>query len=232
MSNFEISGGKIKDLFCHYTYREEISEGIFNTGSIKSELPIHDDLRNAFQALKPHFPFLLEYMKVNDELEIREAAETIPPTNFLNLPEDLDLYFIESLFYDHEDDSIIIKGKRVLAIGVIPFETPSIGLTGYYVFKKALRVHVNLLLSEIEAYHGGKRAPIMVQGDLFPEAEIVEMDQNLLDGATEETPEQLEERIQREIEEGKRNADGSIKKKGRGRKKKEKTEDELNAIED
>jgi hypothetical protein len=146
-------------LFLSYEYDQKDTE-VFNTIKTQSDAPIHDDLRNAFRALTPHFALICEEIKDKDLIE--SAIES--PEEYFGFRDDikhLDFisYRVHGFTLSKNEEGIIISGAKQLATGnEINFTTPRVKFDSDYEFGSALFDAVENLKSEILQYMSGKQA--------------------------------------------------------------------------
>lgn len=105
-----IKSAEIKNsLFLKYSF-EQKTPNCKNSGSLTSDQPIHDDLRNAFRALIPHFVHICE--EITDEALVDES--------FFKYR----VYAI-TLKGKDEAEQIVLTGSKKLSTGKsIPLSTP------------------------------------------------------------------------------------------------------------
>lgn len=161
-------------IFLSYDY--EIKDSTANnTSTTKSDAPIHDDLRNAFKALIPHFAFICE--EITNENLIEDCIKT--PEDYLTdresskHPELLNFYVHEfSLSGKGDGEKVRLTGSKQLKdFESISFSTPDILLeSSKYPFIENLADTVDLLKREVMAYMEGKQAP-KAQLEMFSEEE-------------------------------------------------------------
>ena len=146
-------------IFLAYEYNIQ-ENNVSNKNKTQSTAPIHDDLRNAFKKLIPHFILLTEEM-----------------------PEDIEnKYQVTSFALGGSEDNqtITISGYKVLTNDrVVSFSSPSQKLyedrLDGYKFSEELREALEHLVSEVQEYMDGKQAPKTNVGTFdFPEDEEIE----------------------------------------------------------
>lgn len=146
-------------LFLSFEYDQQDTD-VNNSIKTSSDAPIHDDLRNAFRALTPHFVFVCDEIK-NEEL-IQSAIKT--PEDYFGFRDDIKHedfinYRVFGFALSKNEESITISGAKQLGIGSeICFTTPKIKLDGIYQFGSDLSVTVELLKDEVLQYMSGKQA--------------------------------------------------------------------------
>ena len=145
-------------IFLAYEYNIQ-ENNVSNKNNTQSTAPIHDDLRNAFKKLIPHFILLTEEMPEDKMKGIIE--------NNLQLPEDIENKYQVSSFAlggSEDNQTIIISGHKVLSNDrIVSFSSPSqkiydSNIEGYK-FTDELREALEYLISEVQEYMDGKQAP-------------------------------------------------------------------------
>ncbi|MGB3452919.1 MAG: hypothetical protein WBA59_03715 [Moheibacter sp.] len=150
----KIKKAKIKNhLFLQYECRQTV-DGVTNDINTSSDAPIHEDLKNAFLNLVPHFAFLA------DEFPEKQMKK------FINgqLSEDDEVFRkfkVGSFIMGGNGDSegVTISGSKEVEMGVISFSTPFIKYDGDYQFIVELIGAMEILEKEVKGYIEGKRAP-------------------------------------------------------------------------
>lgn len=167
--NMEILGAQLKgDLFCHYSFRQTIGKDVHDSGKIKSERVIHEDLRAAFAAITIHMPLILEDLKPGDVADINSDVSG-QETN--DKARDMIARFrLTEFVIDLEQGSVQLIGTKSLDLGTLPVQTPFVKWDGDYLYALDLRVAVDKAISEVLLYIDGKCAPQLEQGDLFGDA--------------------------------------------------------------
>lgn len=146
-------------LFLSYEYDQKDTD-VNNTIKTQSDAPIHDDLRDAFRALTPHFVFVCEEIK--DEALVQAAIDT--PEDYFGFRdeikhEDFISYRVFGFTLSKNEEGIVISGAKQLAIGSeIAFTTPRVKFDSDYKFSSALLQSVEVLKSEVLEYMSGKQA--------------------------------------------------------------------------
>lgn len=153
----EIRAGSIKkDIFCHFAYDHNLAPTITNEIEVKSEIPVHDDMRIAFKQLAPHLAMIfggLTLEEVNDiDMEDQEDENLIRLRKF-----EVSSFYLDK--YD-ELEAVILIGTEELPTGIAFLTTPAIQfVNSKYEHAAALRASIDDALFEIEEYlHGRKRA--------------------------------------------------------------------------
>lgn len=164
----KITAGKLKgDLFCHYAFRQQIGEDMQDSGKIQSERPIHDDLRNQFNALTFHMPVLFQYLKPEDILDPEKEEKTIRD----EARDIIKLFRVTEFILDLDENMVSLVGTMALDLGAAQITTPFVSLEGPYHYALELRTTIEDLCQEIKEYIAGKQAPRFVQTDLFNDDE-------------------------------------------------------------
>lgn len=175
MSNIRIVSGTLRGLFCTFKYEHEVQPETTDVVTIKSGLPVHEDLKAAFKALNPHLAVICEEVEANDVPDIENIPEISGEEGSVNDPiaEMLSRFAVASFTISGtgENESITLSGSKRLSTGdTVSLTTPSIELEGtQYQFVNELRIAIDNVVSEIEEYKNGKRAPIVVQTEMFAE---------------------------------------------------------------
>ncbi len=168
----EIKGAALKDMFCNYSYDHTVAANIINSVSIKSEVPVHDDLINAFNNLNGHLVVICE--EIEDADAYGSLEEMISDNDH---SEKFKKYSVTSFKMEGEEESpaVTLSGTKRLTTGKhIKLETPKINLDQEYLFASELSIAIADVIDEVERYMTGKRAPDRQQ-ELFPqEAEFEE----------------------------------------------------------
>lgn len=159
-----IKSAEIKSsMFLKYSF-EQTTDTSKNSGSLTSDQPIHDDLRNAFRSLIPHFAFICE--EVTDEKLVKKAIDN--PEDYLEDIENAkDPSFFKYRVYGvtikgkEEAEQLIINGSKKLNNGKsFGFSTPEFFvISSDYKFNDELQDVFEILKREIIAYIDGKQAP-------------------------------------------------------------------------
>lgn len=166
MSKIEIVGAKLVGaLFCHYKFREDIGKGRHDVVTIKSERPIHDDLRDRFRALIPHMPVIMEDILPGDIEDMNSDINGFTTSDAVK--EIIAKFTVTEFEIDPESGKASLVGTKSLALGNISIETMNIPFEGKYHYGLELRFHIDQLIREVEEYRAGKQAPEAVQTDMF-----------------------------------------------------------------
>ncbi|WP_445454077.1 hypothetical protein [Flavobacterium sp. 25HG05S-40] len=150
-------------LFLSYEFEQKDID-VNNTIKTTSDAPIHDDLRNAFRALIPHFAFVTE--EVTD-LNLVESAVEAPESYVEDREHSASEVFFKFYVSDFSIDNkkglniVTLSGNKMLESGdVVSFTAPAIDLDGgKYQFKAQLSDLMERLKVEVLAYMQGKQAP-------------------------------------------------------------------------
>lgn len=164
-------------LFLSYSF-DQIDSDVKNRINTSSDAPIHDDLKNAFRKLIPHFAFMSEEIK--DEKLIKNAFKN-PEAFLLNRDESKDQTFFKFRCHQFEInekdgyEKITISGAKQLEnLNEIYFSVPPIGLgDDSYQYHRELQNTVEELKTEVAAYMQGKSAP-KAQTEMFDEDDFGE----------------------------------------------------------
>ena len=156
-------------LFLKYGYDHYVNSTKFTHNS-SGDAPIHDDLREAFANLIPHFAFICEEIS---ESVCRESINDIAKGVIQDSETDhLRKYDVSGFTLGKDSEGVTISGNKKLESGKsININTPFIKWDDVdYPFMQELIQTVDLLKSEVYEYIEGKRAPIKHQTiDMFEE---------------------------------------------------------------
>jgi len=154
-------------LFLDYAFERQDGE-IKNTIVTKSDAPIHEDLRNAFRALIPHFCFISE--QIRDEKLVSQCIDNI--SDYIGdrdsvISEDFLKYNVSSFAMSKSGEGVTITGSRQLdTFEEIGWSTPLIKFESEYKFASALEMAIETLKEEVQHYMSGKQAA-KAQLDMF-----------------------------------------------------------------
>lgn len=166
----EILGAKmVGGLFCHYKFQKALGKDTYDSGTIKSGRPMHDDLKACFSALTIHMPLIMQDLKPGDVEDINSfvsGQETTDDAAVL-----IEKFSVHEIVVDLEKQAASIIGTKSLDLGILHIATPFIRSEGDYHFALEFRVAVDKLRQEVVEYINGKQAPAYEQGDLFPDGE-------------------------------------------------------------
>ena len=155
--------GIVSSLFLSYDF-EQTDLNAKHNNKTTSDAPIHDDLRQAFRALIPHFVFMCE--EINDEKIIADAIEN--PEDYLKDEESSKYpaflkYYVSEFTLQGKGDATKLKifgSKRLEDFKSISWTAPEIFLdNSKYKFHSELLDAVDVLKAEVIAYMEGKQAP-------------------------------------------------------------------------
>ncbi len=181
MENIIIKKGKIKNnLFLQYEYLQTIGN-VTNGHSTSSDAPIHDDLRNAFKGLIPHFAYMCE------EISEKKMKQYIND----NLSEEDELFLkfkVNSFSIGGSGDSegVTLTGSKQVEAGVVNFSSPFTKWEDDYKFMDELIDAVELAKSEVYEYLNGKQAPKAQQEISFEDFDTEEEFEDSTDEAIKE----------------------------------------------
>ena len=166
MEKIEIIGASKKgNLFCSYKFRQAIGKDAYNKGKMDSERPIHEDLRNCFDALGIHLPVILGELPstsipdINSDITGQEITD--------ETRELINLFTVSGVEIDLENGEACIVAAKSLEWGSMPFTTPMIKFEGSYPFAMEFRIMIDRLVEEVLLYIDGKQAPVYEQTDMF-----------------------------------------------------------------
>lgn len=158
-------------LFLKFSYERQDLD-VKNIVSTQSDAPIHDDLRNAFRSLIPHFAFVCEM--VTDEKLVGKALENI--SDYIGdkdsvVKPDFLKFRVYGFSISKTGEGVILSGSKSLENGnEISFSTPMIKFDSDYKFTAQLEDTVELLKEEVMEYMSGKQAP-KAQMEMFSDEE-------------------------------------------------------------
>lgn len=154
-------------LFLDYAFERTDGE-IKNTIKTNSDAPIHEDLRNAFRALIPHFCFISE--QIRDEKLISKCIDNI--SDYIGdrdavVSQEFLKFNVGSFAISKSGEGVIISGSRQLdTFEEIGWSTPLIKFDSDYKFASALEMAIETLKEEVQHYMSGKQAA-KAQLDMF-----------------------------------------------------------------
>lgn len=165
--NITIKNASIKSkLFLKYGYDHFVGTTKYSHPSTTGDAPIHDDLREAFESLTPHFAFICEEIS---ESECRQAIIDLEK-GILNEFGPTKNYAVGGFTLGKDSEGITISGTKNLDAGdVLNINTPFKKWDNVdYPFMNELIATVDSLKSEVYEYIEGKRAPVKHQTiDMF-----------------------------------------------------------------
>jgi hypothetical protein len=158
---YEITSASIKEELCNYGY--EIKTGPCAGDKIptrKGSAIVHNDMINAFAALRVHLAIIDEAFK--------HVFEQLP--TFLNLDnhEIIHEYAITGFKIQGNEENVgyVIFGEKWVTTGSIGLETPKITASSSYPFFDELEEAIANARGEVELYMNGKAAPKAEQAEL------------------------------------------------------------------
>ncbi len=163
-----ITGAALKYLFCHYSYDHTIAPGIINSVRIKSELPVHDDLREKFKFLSPHLAAICEEL---DDEAMEYFTEHNNLFSFTEKGKNFSVSAFKIVGSVHNQGVVLIGEKQLTTGEFVRLETPVVKWDGEYQLINELRISIDDCISEVEQYVKGKQAPAYVQTEMFEEKE-------------------------------------------------------------
>lgn len=177
--NIVIQKATLNGIFLSYDFEQKDVDSN-NLMKVKSDVPVHDDLRNAFKNFIPHFAFICE--QVSDENLVKKAIEN--PALYLkdkeNAPDiSFFKYHVHTIQHNTKkgNNKIIISGCRQVGelLEQVCFCTPEIDLDdSSYKFHTQLNEHMELWKEEVIAYMEGKQSP-KTQMEMFSETDEEEV---------------------------------------------------------
>lgn len=165
MSKIEIVGAKlVGGLFCHYTFREEIGKNRHDYIKVKSERPMHDDLRNAFAALTIHLPVIIQDVKPGEIADINSGINGFTGTDEVKAM--LEKFTVIEVNLEKEEARAQLIGTKILDLGLLVIETPMVRFAGDYHYKLEYQFGIDALFYEVALYREGKQAPEIITPEL------------------------------------------------------------------
>jgi SpoU rRNA methylase family enzyme len=148
---YEITSASIKEQKCNYGY--EIKTGPTAGDKIptrKGEAIIHQDMNDAFAALKVHlaiaddaFRHVFDELPELDELTAHEITQEFTVTGFKTTGTE-------------EDEGYFLIGDKYVTLGVMGVDTPKITAGSNYKFFEELSDAISNARKEVELYMNGK----------------------------------------------------------------------------
>jgi hypothetical protein len=186
MSEVKIKKAKlVSDLFLYVEYEEKDKDGKLKSKTEDSEIPVHDDLKNAIQKLHKHLALLCEEVSIKGRpktieefdsealyLKVDKSVDDISDEE----PEARQSKFTAKSFSiggNGENEGVTISGMKKLKTGkVVNLNTPFTKWSDTeYPFIDDLSADIETCYYEVEQYlFHNKRAPEQ-QLSLFPETE-------------------------------------------------------------
>lgn len=161
--DLEIISASIKDELCNYGY--ELLTGRNSGDKIptrKGAHFIHEDLKEAFKNMDVFLAHIDGVFNswINNQTHISDLEDKVD-TKDIDNKLFLDNYHVSSIKISGQEESraVIIGGTKFTTHGDISFQTPKIKLNGTYLYLDELQVRLDVLISEVEQYMDGKRAP-------------------------------------------------------------------------
>lgn len=148
---YEITSASIKEQKCNYGY--EIKTGPTKGDKIptrKGEAIIHDDMSEAFKALKVH-------LAIADDA-FKHVFGELPPLNELIVHEITNEFTVNGFKTtgQEEDEGYFLIGDKYVSIGVMDVSTPKITAGSNYPYFQELRDAISAARNEVEEYMNGK----------------------------------------------------------------------------
>lgn len=148
--NINIKKAKIKDnIFLEVEYTEELQGHTKKDNKLSSTVPVHQDLKDAFQNLHKHLAVLCDEVKAPKKQEFKESEFT--------------QFSVRGFSIGGSDDSegVTISGAKDGKFGIVNLNTPFIKFESEnYPFTTDLSADINRCMNEVEQYlFEGKRAP-------------------------------------------------------------------------
>ena len=166
--NITIKNASIKSaIFLKYGYDHFVNSTKFTHNS-SGDAPIHNDLRDAFAALTPHFAFICE--EISEKVCKQAIIDFESGVTFKDEETDpLRKYDVLGFALGKDSEGVTIIGTKKLDSGKsININTPFLKWDDDYEFSSELIASVDLLKSEVYEYIEGKRAPAQNQTmDMF-----------------------------------------------------------------
>lgn len=170
--NITIKQASIKNsLFLAYKY-DQVIKNTKKSASESSDAPIHDDLREAFSYLVPHFAFICEEIKETEcKNRLDNPKEELPEEHILLK------YRVQGFTISGQGDSegVTISGTKRLESGkILPLNTPFLKFEdgNEHCFMPELIEAIDNLKSEVYEYLEGKQAPSRQEEMNFEEDEV------------------------------------------------------------
>lgn len=147
---YSITSAKIAEMKCSYGY--EFKEGATAGDKIptrKGENIIHEDLKKAFEELKPHLAILDDAFKLLPKIKSFEDKAN---------HELIESYYITGFKVQGTDENIgyVLIGDKTVEHGAIGFETPKLTSASGYPYYSQLREAIEHVRSEVLQYMNGK----------------------------------------------------------------------------
>lgn len=163
----KIKKASIKDdLFLYVEYSEELQGHSKKDTKLSCTVPVHEDLKDAFQKLHKHLAIIADY-------------ETAPKKSTTFQETEYSKFGVRGFTIggNHENEGVTISGYMQGNYGMVNLNTPFTKFEGAeYPFLSELNMDVSACINEVEEYlFNGKRAPEkqleLFNGDLDGENE-------------------------------------------------------------
>ena len=148
---YEITSASVKEQKCNYGY--EIKTGPTAGDKIptrKGEAIIHEDMQNAFNALKVHLAIaddaFKHVFKELPELKILQSHE---------ITQGFTVYGFKVSGND-EDEGYMLVGEKWVTLGIMGVDTPKISSGSNYKYWDDLKESIAIVRGEVEEYMNGK----------------------------------------------------------------------------
>lgn len=150
MSDVKIKKAKIKDeLFLEVEYVEQLPGHSKKDTKLNSTVPVHDDLKTAFQWLHKHLAILCDQVPVPNKKAFQQA--------------NYDEYIVRGFAIGgkEEDEGVTITGSKTGRFGWITLNTPFVRFQDDdYAYIKDLKTDIEAAKHEVDQYlFHEKRAP-------------------------------------------------------------------------
>lgn len=158
----KINKAKIKNkLFLYYEYGLMVGDVNHDIKTL-SDAPIHDDLRDAFRNLIPHFAFLCEEI---GEYKMKEFVD-----GKLSMEDDLFIKYNVNQFSiggSGDSEGVTLSGNKRVGAGVVNFNTPFVRYSDEYEYMNEFIAAIETAQDEVKLYIEGKHAPKAQQEMVF-----------------------------------------------------------------
>lgn len=159
----QIQAAQIKDAFCNYSYELIAGTGEGDLINRKGSAIVHDDMRIAFKKLNVHLAVICEEIEplAISEIEEYENIEPVIVYEPGSLMEKVSKYRVSGFKTGDEGEGyVILEGVKILSTDEhVSLKTPRVKWEGNYSFLNELRVCIDDIITEVEAYMNGKAAP-------------------------------------------------------------------------
>lgn len=167
----DIKAAVLKDDFCNYRYELKTGPTAGDSLNRDGASIVHNDMKTQFKKLNVHLAVICEEIDHDDITDVEHfenldfAEDHVP-----NSTQDRVAHFTVSSFKvegNGENESVVLIGRKRLSTGdFVSLKSPKITWEGQYAFINELRVAVDDLKLEVEAYMNGKAAPKLVQQEM------------------------------------------------------------------